>query len=231
MRKHRAKIWLVSAAAVILGALGFTALAIRLRRKAQAAAGKNRWELLQERYQDDETVKQLVFVKYLGGSDARVELYTKKRRGWKRLLRCRAYVGRNGLGKQREGDEKTPIGDFALTGAYGIKENPGAKMDYVQVNPYLYWCGDECCYNKLIDIREEPHECSGEHLIDYAPQYNYGMFVGYNTDCIYGNGSAIFFHCTGDTKYTAGCIAVKEKNMVKILKNVEDGARICIYAK
>ena len=68
-------------------------------------------------------------------------------------------------------------------------------------------------------------------MIDYIPQYNYGMVLDYNSACTYGAGSAIFLHCKGTGSYTAGCIAVSQKNMIKILNNAEQGAKICIYKK
>ena len=190
---------------------------------------KNRWSRLLSRYQKNPLVNQLIFVKYTGRTNAKVCLYQKALEGWELLLECPGYVGKEGIGKIREGDQKTPVGVFRLTRAFGIKDNPGAGMEYVKLNPYLYWCGDEQYYNQLIDIREKPHDCSGEHLIEFPPHYNYGMFTDFNRECIYDMGSAIFFHCFGPRPYTGGCVAVSEKDMIRILQKTEPGARICIY--
>lgn len=84
----------------------------------------------------------------------------------------------------KEGDRKTPTGVFGFTKAFGIKDNPGAKLPYTKLNPYLYWCGDEQWYNTLVDVREIHHECSGEHLISYVPHYNYVLAIDYNPECI-----------------------------------------------
>ena len=70
---------------------------------------------------------------------------------------------------------------------------------------------------------------SGEHLIDYDPQYNYALALDYNKKCIYLKGSAIFLHCFGNHTYTEGCIAVSEKDMKKILRNTTTHTKICIY--
>lgn len=199
--------------------------------KCTVTVKADRWSKLLTKYQDDPSVNQLVFVKYTGGTSAEVSMYQKKSSGWKRILKCAGYVGRNGVGKTKEGDAKTPTGTFALTHAFGIKSNPGAKMDYVKVNPYLYWCADRQYYNQLIDIRKAPHSCTGEHLMDYVPQYNYGMFTSYNKDNVYGKGSAIFLHCVGSNPYTGGCVAVSQENMIKIIQNAEPGTKICIYKK
>lgn len=192
---------------------------------------RSRWRLLLDKYKGSKSVRQLIFVQYISGSKADVLMYKKANGKWKRILKCRGYVGRNGIDKVKEGDKKTPTGVYNLTSGFGIKKNPGTTMPYVKVNKYLYWCGDKSHYNQLIDVRKTPHRCRGEHLINYVPRYNYGMFLDYNRKCIYKKGCAIFLHCTGRTPYTAGCIAVPEKNMIKILKNVKKGAKICIYKK
>lgn len=188
-----------------------------------------KWDDILDSYQNDDSINQLLFVKYTGGSKAKVILYNKDNGKWKKILSCSGEVGKNGIDKQREGDKKTPTGIFNLTHGFGIKKNPGTKVPYVKVNSNLYWCGDQNYYNQLIDITEKPHHCTGEHLIDYTQCYAYGMFLDYNKECIPGKGSAIFLHCKGNSGYTAGCVAVSQENMIKILRSVEPGAKICIY--
>lgn len=209
--------------AVISGTIGVSSLKCTVYVKA------GRWDKLLNKYAGNDDVRQLVFVKYTGGSKAKVEMYKKTENKWKLFLECQGYVGKKGIGKTKEGDKKTPTGVFNLTYAFGIKDNPGTSMPYTNVNKYLYWCSDKKYYNQLIDIREKPHKCNGEHLLDYVPQYNYGIVLDYNSKCTYKKGSAIFLHCKGKASYTAGCIAVSQKNMVKIMKNIEPGAKICIY--
>lgn len=199
------------------------------RLKCKVTVGGDRWSQLLEQYQDDSKTNQLIFVRYTGGSSAKVQMYTKSGKQWTCILDCSGYVGSNGIGKTKEGDKKTPTGTFNLTQAFGIKDDPGAGMSYVKVSQYMYWCGDQPYYNQLIDIREHPHSCRGEHLIDYVPHYYYGMFLDYNKDCVYGKGSAIFLHCTGSNPYTSGCIAVSQDDMIKIIQNAKTGAKICIY--
>lgn len=189
------------------------------------------WNKLKDQYKDKPRVKQLLFVQYTGGTYAKVLLYDKVGKKWKKILACPGYVGSNGIGKTREGDATTPTGTFNFTSGFGILPDPGAKMPYLQVDSSHYWCSDQLYYNKLIDITQVPHDCKGEHLIDYVPSYDYGMFLDYNKKCIYPKGSAIFLHCSGGYTYTGGCIAVSEPDMVKILQTVEKGAKICIYDK
>ena len=150
---------------------------------------------------------------------------------WKKILSCDAYTGQNGIDKKKEGDRRTPTGDYNLTHAFGVNKDPGSKMDYIKLNKHLYWCGDKEHYNQLIDIRDYPHNCRGEHLINYTKQYAYAMAMDYNKKGTYQKGSAIFLHCIGYNPYTLGCVAVSQDNMKTILKNCGKNAKICIYKK
>lgn len=189
------------------------------------------WKHLQNQYLKDGSVDQLLFVKYTGGSKANVQLYNKVNKKWKKILSCKGYVGKDGIGQAKKGISVTPTGTYTLTQGFGIKKNPGAKLSYLKVDKKHYWCSDDRYYNQLIDIRKKPHDCAGEHLIDNVPSYNYGMFLDYNKKCLPGKGSAIFLHCTGGYTYTGGGIAVGEKNMIEILRKTGKGAKICIYPK
>lgn len=155
-----------------------------------------------------------IIVRSTEGSNAAVEVFEDERL----IIKCDAFIGRNGLGKTREGDGKTPVGDFRILTCFGIKPNPGTSLPYIRIDGNIWCCGDNECYNKIIDIRDHPHKCSGEHMSDYIPEYNYGMFLDYNKECIPGAGSAIFFHCKGKKDYTGGCIAVDEEKIISILK-------------
>ena len=132
------------------------------------------------------------------------------------------YVGKNGLGKTGEGDGKTPVGILHPLSAFGVKPNPGTKMPYIDVKPTTYACDEDCeYYNKIIDTAETKHECKGEEMYSYQPQYNYGIATDFNKECIYPNGSAIFIHVKGSKPYTGGCISFDEDRMVEILKNCD----------
>ena len=53
-------------------------------------------------------------------------------------LSCFAYLGKNSLGNQKEGDAETPIEDFEFTMAFGIKEYPGFKISFTKLKDMLY---------------------------------------------------------------------------------------------
>jgi len=199
---------------------------------AQGISITNEDDIL-NKYQNNKKVKQLISVKYISDSDAVLRMYVKDKKiknKWNLILTANAFVGKNGLGKQKEGDLKTPIGVFDITKAFGIKENPGTKLKYINVIENLYACDENCkYYNQIIDSIKTKHQCKGEHLIQYCPQYDYAMCIDYNSDNIYPNGSNIFIHVKGNKNYTAGCIAVDEESMITILKNSTKKTKICIY--
>ena len=181
-------------------------------------------------YIENKAVNSLIFVKYMGGSEAQVSLYKKQNDFFLKTNTFHAYIGKNGIGKEKEGDSKTPIGDFGIIQAFGIKANPGTTIEYLNINKNHYCCDEDCqYYNKIIDAEAVNHKCKGEHIIDYVPQYNYGFFVDYNKEGVYPKGSAIFFHVKGKRPYTAGCIAVNEEDMVTIMKEIDANTRIIIY--
>lgn len=153
---------------------------------------------------------------------------------WKRIVSCNAYVGKNGLGKKRQGDRKTPVGIYNITMAFGRRKSPGtAGISYTKLNKYHYWSTERDTYNTFVDVRTLGRKwMSGEHLISYNPWYNYALAMDYNKKCTYLKGSAIFLHCTGKGRtYTMGCIAVSEKNMKRIVKNTTKHTKIFIYKR
>ncbi|MBR1561356.1 MAG: Ig-like domain-containing protein [Clostridia bacterium] len=175
---------------------------------------------------------QIVLVEYKSGSSATLSVHEKLNGVWTQLLETDAYVGKKGIDKTKEGDKKTPTGTYNLTTPFGIKADPGAKLDYVEVTKYHYWCGTSKSeyYNQLVDSREtgRSYTSSDEHLIDYAPNYNYCMFIDYNAEGVSGKGSCIFLHCKGSNSYTAGCVAVDEWAMKEIIRWAGDNVKIVI---
>jgi len=177
---------------------------------------------------------QMVVVQYKSGSSATLTLHEKDEGGvWRQKLSSFAYVGRNGIGKTKEGDKKTPTGTYNLKTPFGIKPNPGTSLNYLQVTKYHYWCGTSSSkyYNQLIDTRvtNRKRTNSDEYLIGYKGVYNYCAFIDYNASGTKGKGSCIFLHCTGSSKYTGGCVAVPESVMKKVLIALKPGCKIVIY--
>lgn len=185
------------------------------------------------KFQEDENVQQIICVNFVENSNAIFKMYARDKEqgnGWKLILATDAFVGKNGLGKDKEGDLKTPAGEFNITQAFGIQENPGTKLKYIRVNKDLYACDENCkYYNQIIDSVETNHDCKGEHLIEYSPQYNYALCIDFNPQNIYPMGSNIFIHVKGQKDYTAGCIAIDEESMITVLKNSTNKTKVIIY--
>ncbi|MDO5310252.1 MAG: L,D-transpeptidase family protein [Planctomycetia bacterium] len=173
-------------------------------------------------------------VKCLGGIYAVLSVYCAKDGRYEKLFSCPAVIGRNGPGKQMEGDAKTPLGTWKVGKAYGIKEDPGSQIPYTQVTEDMYWCGDSTSanYNTLIYHSDNPDvdHTEDEHLISIGMRYNYILDMGYNAACSPYVGSAIFLHCWKDKDYpTSGCVAISEEDMVKVLQTVTPNTSVTIY--
>lgn len=230
MRKITAVLSMAAIMAVCSACAGTTAT-----QTAESPNATNWREYLQE-YRNNDEVNQLILVQYTGGSNAEVLMYDKDKsqnNAWTLVVKTDAFVGLNGVTEEKqEGDVKTPIGDFGVLEAFGIKSDPGTALEYKDITDTVYACDEEGeYYNQIIDTAEVDHECGGEHMTDYSPEYNYGFNTDYNSEHEYPNGSAIFFHTKGAKAYTGGCVAVDEEEMVKILQTITPGARVCINVK
>ncbi len=179
------------------------------------------------------SANQMLVVAQVGEkTTAWVSMHKKINGVWQEIMTTPAFIGKNGLGKTREGDAKTPVGTFYFTEAFGIAANPGCRLPYTQVDEYTYWSGDvNCKYNEMVDIRDYPNldKDASEHIIDYTTHYVYCLNINYNEDGIAGKGSAIFLHCLGPNKpWTGGCIAIPEPKMLFVLHNVQPDCIVVI---
>ena len=155
-----------------------------------------------------------------------LSLHVKQADGtWHMLMTTPGFIGLNGLGKTKEGDAKTPTGEFRFNRAFGIADDPGCAIPYVKVDDNTYWSGDvNYKYNELVDITDYPElvKDDSEHIIDYKYQYQYCLNISYNEAGTPGLGSAIFLHCFGGVKpWTGGCVSMPEDRMKFIMQNVD----------
>ena len=145
------------------------------------------------------------------------------------LFTTDVYIGKNGIGKEGEGDAKTPIGTMRVLKAFGVKPNPGTSIPYTDVTTSIYACDDSCeYYNQIIDTALVHHDCHGEDMFHTVPQYNYGIATDFNKECVWPKGSNIFIHVKGPKPYTGGCIALDESCMVELLKNCDQSLVITV---
>jgi L,D-peptidoglycan transpeptidase YkuD (ErfK/YbiS/YcfS/YnhG family) len=142
--------------------------------------------------------------------------------GWKAVqgpISC--TIGRDGFAaadQKKEGDGKTPTGVYRIGMAFGAPKQVDTKLDYKNPGPDDFWCDDPNSqqYNRM--TKGMPSDAkSFEKLTQDA--YKYAAVIEYNTDTVVpGAGSAIFLHVWGGPdKPTAGCVAVAEPEMVKLL--------------
>ena len=170
-----------------------------------------------------------------GDFHAELTIYQAENGKYKEVFKCPAVVGKNGPGKQSEGDTKTPLGTWEVGEAYGINDDPGSKIKYTKVTEDMYWCATGSNgnnYNKLIYKSDNPNAdySEDEHLVEYPGVYNYLLDLGYNKAGAPYAGNAIFLHCwRGEDSPTGGCVGVAEENMVKVLQTITAGTTVTIY--
>lgn len=131
-------------------------------------------------------------------------------------------LGKNGIGKTKEGDGRTPSGVYRLGGAFGTTDKPaGLKLAYAQTTKQDYWIDDPASddYNRRVTYAGNPDRRWRSYERLHQPLYKYAIVVRYNDDPVVpGKGSAIFLHLwRGPDKPTAGCIAMSEPNLLKLL--------------
>ncbi len=170
--------------------------------------------------------KQLFVVAGYERSTAWISMHEKDADGnWKMIMSTPGFVGKEGLGKTKEGDAKTPVGTFSFNKAFGIADDPGCAITYTKVNEDTYWSGDnDIQYNQMVSIKDHPElkTDDSEHIVDYQYEYQYCLNISYNEEGKAGAGSAIFLHCLGDRKpRTGGCVAIPEEQMYFVMQHVD----------
>jgi len=132
-----------------------------------------------------------------------------------------------------EGDKKTPKGTFKIENLYfrrDRRKKPQTSLKCIQINKSMGWCNDinyPKKYNKLFRIKKN---IKHEKLKRKDYKYDFVIPIMYNTKKpIVGLGSCIFIHLTKNYKPTAGCIALKEKDFLIMLKLVKKNSKIKVY--
>ncbi len=147
-------------------------------------------------------------------------------------FKFKCCVGKNGFTNQKkEGDKKTPIGLFGLENLYFRKDKfpkLNSKLKKIPIKKNMGWCDDVKSqkYNKLINISKK---IKYEKMFRNDSIYDLLIPIKYNMNKPKKNkGSAIFLHLTQNFKKTLGCIAVKKKDMLIILKLINKNTKIKI---
>ena len=142
-------------------------------------------------------------------------------------------IGKNGKSKKkREGDKKTPIGQFAIENLYYRSDRiqkPFTNLKCIKIEKNMGWCDDPLDvknYNKLIKLNKKI-KCEKLFRKDY--KYDLLIPIKYNfLKPVKFKGSCIFIHLTDNYKPTLGCIAMKKKDFLIMLKLINKKTKIQI---
>ncbi len=158
-----------------------------------------------------------------------------------RIFRCQ--IGDGGFkqaAKKIEGDMSTPLGKWYLKTIYyrsdKVLRPKISKKNILKINKLTKncaWCDDieSHFYNKYIKIKNSlSPNINHEMLWREDEVYDIIIVTSHNVKPIIKNkGSAIFIHCSfSDYRNTAGCIALKKKDLVFLIKNLRDNIYIKI---
>ena len=147
-------------------------------------------------------------------------------------LRCSCRKNSTTSNK-KEGDKKTPKGIFGIENLYFRKDRikkPKTILRCIEIKKDMGWCNDVSFpkeYNKLLKIQKK---IKHEKLKRKDYKYDLIIPIKYNfKKPIAGKGSCIFIHLTKDYKPTAGCIALKKKDFLIMLRLIKKNSKIKIF--
>jgi len=136
-------------------------------------------------------------------------------------------LGRNGVrAAKREGDGSTPAGRFLLRHVMYRPDRllapPKTALPVRPIRQTDGWCTspEDDTYNQAISL---PHAAGAESLWREDTLYDVLVVVGHNEPpAAPGAGSAIFLHVAApDFGATAGCIAMKQSDLMELLGAVK----------
>ena len=148
-------------------------------------------------------------------------------------FKFKCCIGKNGSTyNKKEGDRKTPRGKFKIENLYFRKDRikkPSTSLKCIEIKKNMAWCDDinfPKKYNKLFKIEKK---IKHEKLKRKDNKYDLLIPIKYNfKKPIPGKGSCIFIHLTKNYKPTAGCVALKEKDFLIMLKLIKKNTMIKI---
>ena len=148
-------------------------------------------------------------------------------------FKFKCCIGKKGSTyNKKEGDRKTPKGTFEIENLYFRKDRikkPQTSLKCVEIKDDMGWCDDTRFpkkYNKLITTNKI---LKYEKLKRKDHKYDLFIPIKYNfKKPVNGRGSCIFIHLTKDYKPTAGCVALKEKDFLIMLKLIKKNSKIKI---
>ena len=142
-------------------------------------------------------------------------------------------IGKKGTSRfKKEGDCKTPKGIFKIEHLYYREDRlkkPKTRLKCIKISKYKGWCNDVNFpkkYNKLINVNKYIRH---EKLLRRDHKYDLLIPIKYNfKNQIIGRGSCIFIHLTNNYRPTAGCVALKKKDFLIMVKLININTKIKI---
>lgn len=164
----------------------------------------------------------LVTTKSYSSNYGEIRLFDKTdNEKWQLFLKTTASIGKNGFtDNKQEGDQKTSTGKYTIGHAFGYKENPGTSLSFKQATENDIWVDDPQSkfYNTWQSKTKWDKDWKSAEEMTHE-LYKYGFIINYNTKQTPGKGSAIFVHIKRlENDTTHGCIAMKENNLLKMMK-------------
>tara|TARA_B100002019_G_scaffold233024_1_gene206943 strand:- start:2198 stop:2695 length:498 start_codon:yes stop_codon:yes gene_type:complete len=148
-------------------------------------------------------------------------------------LKLKCAIGKKGIGdKKKEGDLITPSGQFNIKYILYRKDRVkiSTKLKKRIIKKNMGWCDDpkSSHYNKLVKL---PFAYKHEKLFKKENIYDIIIILNYNMNPIKKNkGSAIFIHVAkNDFKKTEGCVAIKKRGLIKLIKEINPNTRVKIF--
>jgi L,D-peptidoglycan transpeptidase YkuD (ErfK/YbiS/YcfS/YnhG family) len=157
--------------------------------------------------------------------------------GWTIVRRAMpARLGYNGLSvptRRREGDGTTPMGNYGFVYGFGSRPDPGLDDGFGtwrRVKNGSCWAGTKKNYNRWVN--RKPCNPADENLFTNARlAYRYGVVMDFNYERpVYKRGSGIFLHVS-KSGATAGCVSLRESDLLPVLRWMTPGARIVVGTK
>ena len=146
------------------------------------------------------------------------------------IFKC--SIGKGGIKlDKKEGDNATPSGTFSLGNLYYRADRvkkPLTKITTKIIKKNMGWCDDPKSkyYNREVSINKK---IKHERFFKKNNSYDCLIVIKYNSKkTIPYKGSAIFIHITNSYMPTAGCIALKKKDFLIMLKIIDKNTKIKI---
>jgi len=147
-------------------------------------------------------------------------------------FKFKCCVGKRGITQnKKEGDMKTPKGTYKLGPVYYRKDRLSkfeTTLKKIIINKKMGWCDDvkSKFYNQRIIINKK---IKYEKMFRKNNDYDLLIPIQYNTFKPKKNkGSAIFLHLTKNYKGTLGCVALKKKDMLILIRLINKKTKIKI---